>query len=98
LLGSYLREFGNVAGVMRTSPDEWGVVVFPVKHKWFQKADKNLIVASANFLYESAVANPSTVYILPRPGCGNGQLEWEGPDGVRELISFLPDNVFAITK
>lgn len=95
LLGLYLKENGNVPGIMRTSPDEWGVIVFPVKHKWFEVASKDLILKGAQFLFEYAVGNPNTTFILPRPGCGNGQLKWEE---VKEIISFLPDNVHAISK
>jgi hypothetical protein len=98
MLGEYIRKYGNMPGIMRTEPDEWGVVIFPVKHNWWEKGDKNLILAGAHWLFDQAMANPDITYVMGRPGCGNGRLEWDGEEGVRNLISFLPDNVHIITK
>ena len=93
LLGSRLKQYGNAPGIMRTSPDEWGVFIFPVKHNWWEEASSNLILAGAHALFEQAQANPNTTFVLPRPGCGNGKLKW---DDVKPLIEFLPDNVWII--
>lgn len=95
ILGERIQKLGNVAGVMQTEPDEWGVFVFPVKHRWWEEADKSLIVESARTLANHALQNPQTLYILPRPGCGNGRLQWTD---VKPLIEFLPDNVFVIDR
>lgn len=98
LLGDYIRKHGNVPGIMQTEPDEWGVIIFPVKHNWWEKGNKNLILAGAHWLFEEAKRNSDIIFILGRPGCNNGRLEWEGEEGIRNLISFLPDNVHIIRK
>lgn len=98
MLGSYITQYGNVPGTMRTTPDEWGIVVFPVKHKWNEKASENLILAGAHWLFDRATQSPDITWVLPRPGCGNGGLHWEGNEGVHNLISFLPNNVHVISK
>jgi hypothetical protein len=92
ILGQYLRENGNVAGVLRTDEFENCLIVFPVKHKWWEEADRKLIYESAKFLWAEATNNPGNTYHLPRPGCGNGKLDWE--HDVKTLVSHLPDNVW----
>ena len=73
---------------------EEGVWSFPVKHSWEQPADLTLIKASAEQLGWIAKGCPSSTYILPRPGCGNGRLLWME---VRPIIEpLLPDNVWVI--
>lgn len=71
------------------------LLIFPVKHKWMEPADPDLISRSAYHLGAFALASPETIFLLPRPGCGNGQLEWSD---VKPLVEFLPDNVLVITK
>jgi hypothetical protein len=95
LLGNYIQEHGNVPGFMQVHEAEDYVFIYPVKHKWFEKASPNLILAAAHVLFDRAQANPSSQFILPRPGCGNGGLKWWD---VKPLIEFLPDNVLVISK
>lgn len=74
--------------------EDLGILTFPVKHVWDQPADIELIRLSANSLYQFAIRAPATPILLPRPGCGNGQLQWEQ---VKPYLEFLPDNVRVIT-
>ena len=69
------------------------VMSFPTKNHWRDKALPHLIARSSRDLHSIALLNPQRAYILPRPGCGNGGLEW---DDVRPLVEHLPNNVFVI--
>lgn len=66
---------------------------FPVKHVWSEPADLALIAQSVGYLDTWARAIPEERYLLPRPGCGNGQRSWEE---VRPLCAGLPDNVYVV--
>lgn len=79
VLGYLIRSRGNHVHVL---PFKWHdyddvmvLVSFPVKHVWNEKADLELIKRSCSELMEML---PKNEYVfLPRPGCGNGQLDWE---------------------
>jgi hypothetical protein len=89
LIALHLRDNGNVPKMFLC-----GVLTFPVKHHWHQKADMELIRSSAEWLARWAKLNPAITYVLPRPGCGNGRLSWPA---VHETINpILPDNVSVI--
>lgn len=100
-LGLHIQNKGNCVGIIRT-PDAappvkhtW-LVSFPVKHAWFQKADPLLIVSSAIELVELADNKSWQRIVIPRPGCGNGKLQWAD---VRELLKpILDDRFHIITK
>lgn len=87
-LGHHIKRNGNVP--MRLEGEM--LITFPVKHNWFEAADLALIQKSAQWL---AGCDPAYTYVLPRPGCGNGRLQWRD---VHPLIEFLPDNVWVISK
>jgi len=98
IVGTHVSLNGNCVAVLCPDPDRKApnIVTFPVKHVWWEKADIDLIKKSAMELSKLAKTYPSRKYILPRPGCGNGLLEW---DTVKAVIqSILPNNVFVITK
>lgn len=96
LLAAHLRQNGNVLGEFDLSaPDPVRIITFPVKHIWVEPADPVLIQRSAEALSVLAIKESSSLFILPRPGCGNGQLTWVD---VRPLLKFLPDNVLVITN
>jgi hypothetical protein len=59
-----------------------------------EEADLVLIAASARQLRGLAEDRPEETFVLPRPGCGNGRLDWTV---VRPLLLSLPDNVAVIT-
>lgn len=67
---------------------------FPVKHVWYEEADPELIRISVGYLKLFALDRPNEVFLLPRPGCGNGKLQWSD---VRPLLLDLPDNVQVVT-
>ena len=88
-LGEWIITNGNVPCWLTT-----GLVTFPVKRVWWEKADLKLIEESAAWLRAVATETlPGHKFILPRPGCGNGQLAWAD---VKPLLLSLPDNVFVI--
>lgn len=89
-LGKYLKLNGNTPGYLKvlTMP---AIVIFPVKHNWWEEADRKLILKSRAWLVQEAEAHPEKTFHLPRPGCGNGKLDWERD--VKRLVSDLPDNV-----
>ena len=66
------------------------LVIFPVKHNWREKAQFDLIHTSTHALLFYALAYPDAIWALPRPGCGNGGLDWSM---VEPIVSVLPDNV-----
>ncbi len=92
-LGKYLKARGNVPGYL-TVMDRTYLVIFPVKKHWSESADPSLIASSLGWLKYESESNPLCTYHLPRPGCGNGKLDWEKI--VKPLVvSFnLPDNVW----
>lgn len=88
-LGASIKKNGNVACWL----EEDVLISFPVKHKWFEKADIKLIRQSADWLHEQAMLLPFTTFILPRPGCGNGKLSYSQ---VQPILVKLPHNVHVI--
>jgi hypothetical protein len=95
-LGESIRKNGNVVRIFHTSGDETeGIIVFPVKHNWWEMGSLELIQKSAKDLEALAIGASDHIFILGRPGCNNGRLEWKD---VKPLIEFLPDNVHVITR
>lgn len=90
-LGRWVKAKGNVPLIC----SDLKLMTFPVKDRWDHAAKLSLIRDSAIQLAASAGADPDTVYVLPRPGCGNGWLRWEKVKPVLEDV--LPDNVHVIT-
>jgi hypothetical protein len=89
LLGSQLKLRGNHV----TEFSLWNLLTFPVKHSWEQDADLVLIARSARELRGWLEDHDQPLVVLPRPGCGNGRLDWEV---VKPLLLSLPDNVAVI--
>lgn len=58
-------------------PVPWHIVAFPVKDQWHEKADLDLIGTGAKALRKLIKEKNWKRVLLPRPGCGNGQLKWE---------------------
>ena len=92
ILGSSLKRRGN--NVSRLTPE---IIAFPTKHSWEQDSDPALILQSATQLKAMAEVTPNITYILPRPGCANGRLEWKDVKPILESVGF-PDNVWLIEK
>lgn len=72
-LGRELLSSGNH---VRYFPRE-GIITFPVKHDWHQRADLLLIARSFIELYQMLhrISDIRQLW-MPRPGCGNGGLDW----------------------
>lgn len=91
-IGSYIKQYGNRC--FRIC--KWRNAVlcsFPVKHKWNEMADLNLITESCRQIVEMADKFGYTSIALPRPGCGNGKLDWTE---VKPIMEMLLDDRFTI--
>lgn len=77
VLGWQLRADGNhVHVVMAGAGDTAVLVAFPVKHRWQDPADLDLIKRSCGELMDLADRLDLRAIALVRPGCGNGRLAW----------------------
>ena len=98
-LGTVLRTRGNHVAALAYNYDHI-VLAFPVKHHWRKPAELELIERSAHelvaFLDEYFLSLENFKVLLPRPGCGNGQLRWEDVKPVLEPI--LDDRVWVIDR
>lgn len=52
------------------------IITFPVKHNWWEDASLALIGRSTLELRELVDGLEARSIVLPRPGCGNGNLDW----------------------
>jgi hypothetical protein len=100
-LGKHIRTRGNVVGIIGSYNNN-PVFSFPVKHRWWEHADIDLIAQSARDLRQlwlsSPVMNMSRAYdvFIPRPGCGNGKLDYKDVEPVLAEI-LVEDNFKIIT-
>ena len=89
-LGERLQRGGTVMQFF----SRYSLFTFPVKDEWDQRARPSLIeqsVTELRLLIKSI--DDQALYVLPRPGCGNGGLSWTT---VQLLLTALPDNVHVI--
>lgn len=75
-LGKKIRQNGNVVNLLGKISRTL-LFSFPVKHQWFENADIELIKASLIKLNREIEIFDLKNVALPRPGCGNGKLDWE---------------------
>lgn len=87
-LGVLLRETGNHVHYLGD-----GIVSFPVEESPWENPDPRLIARSAIELRELADRNGWVTIVVPRPGCGGGELAW--PD-VRPLLEKVFDDRFLV--
>ena len=94
LLGQHIRMNGNVPGYVTVGSGriKRTFIVLPVKHNWWERADIELIKLSRTFLCGEAVHQPETAFHVPRLGCGNGKLDWDGL--VKPMLEVCPNNVW----
>lgn len=92
-IGRHIQKNGNIPCVIKVPPGT--VVTFPVKHNWWEKADISLIAKSASILKQLADENGWERIVLPRPGCGNGHLDWKDVKPILE--KHLDDRFEVIT-
>ena len=94
-LGEGIQVFGNVV----THWNENGLIFFPVKANWWEKADLELIKHSAEclsklFLYLDTKTYQTPIY-LPHVGCGNGGLRWAD---VKPILEVRLDDRFLVIE
>lgn len=73
--------------------EPFGLVTFPVKHRWMECADLALITQSTHELVAMATAQAWEHVALIRAGCGNGQLSWSL---VKPVLEPLLDDRFLV--
>lgn len=98
-LGNQVSIAGNHVHVDMLPPSTYILITFPVKHNWWEKADIELIRQSAHELMNLDLMKSNALQdvLLPRPGCGNGGLDWFTE--VKPVIeSILDDRVIVISK
>lgn len=69
------------------------LIMFPTKYDWRQKSDMELIEKSAQQLKHICDTNSLCEIVMPRPGCGNGGLDWSD---VKPVISSHLDDRFTV--
>lgn len=84
-LGRMLTARGNHVHVIRP-----GLCSFPIKQFQWSAPSLQVIERSAHELV-ALVGEAKT--LLPRPGCGEGELGW---DAVGPALGFLPDNIIVV--
>ena len=84
-LGRLITSRGNHVHLIRP-----GVLSFPVKQFQWSRPTVQVIERSAAEL-AALVGDKKT--LLPRPGCGPGELAW---DEVAQALASLPDNVVVV--
>ena len=75
ILGTLILNLGNKTFYL----PEYKIYTLPVKHNWWERADLELIRSSCKSLAEQILAEemPYLQVMMPKPGCGNGQLTWQ---------------------
>lgn len=94
-LGMYLAQHGNHVYWLGMLEDT-DLFSFPVKHEWNEQAQLSLIDRSTDELVTIITALHANIVVMPRPGCGNGGLEWEGQFGVKQVIMNKLDDRFHV--
>ena len=92
-----LVESGNHVHQFTISPEQgmqMSLVTFPVKKSWFELADFVLIRRSGQELVALANVESWKKVVMPRPGCGNGGLEW---GAVKQVLEDVLDERFFVT-
>ncbi|KKM86692.1 hypothetical protein LCGC14_1276380 [marine sediment metagenome] len=70
------------------------IVALPVKKHWAHPARLDIILDTINDLVRLVNQQGWKFIVLPRPGCGNGHLDWESQ--VKPLIKDILDNRFTV--
>ena len=95
-LGKRFKKKGNI--VQMFSPDTFGtdyiLITFPTKNEWHENADPDLIFKSACLLADLADFMSWKSIVMPRPGCGKGNLSWKRD--VKPILHRLLDDRFYV--
>ncbi len=92
ILGEVIIGVGNYPTVL-INFSKPKIVSFPTKHNWWEKSDIDLIEQSCKELKEWIDCTTYKKIVLPRPGCGNGQLSW---DVVKPILEKYFDDRFIV--
>ena len=96
-LGELLGKYGNRVFRLGALSDGVHLGSFPVKHSWKEYADTELIERSSHQLVELANSFGYGAVLLPRPGAGNGKLDYHAC--VRPVLEeILTDDRFRIVS
>lgn len=90
ILGDLIQRKGNNVHQLYIGPI---IFSFPVKHNWWEKADIGLIQKSTEQIANILDPWKDGKFVMPRPGCGNGQLTWEE---VKPVIEPILDDRFTV--
>lgn len=92
VLGELIRQGGNTVHLFGIPPmTDIPIYSFPVKWNFWEVADLGLIGQSARELM--SITPLTYTVVIPRPGCGNGQLKWED---VKPVIEDILDDRFHV--
>lgn len=98
-LAEHLRLYGNYPGHLLTFQGT-SIFSFPVKRHWNEDASLKLIKRSALFLkaFVDVLDNEEQdlSVVLPRPGCGAGNLSWD--EEVKPILEEIFDERFLIVS
>ncbi len=94
LVGAAIQNFGNV---LLLTDRNWGT--FPTKHEWWEDSDPELIRYSAIELSKMTKHKDfaNKTFVLPRPGCGQGHLQWADVKPILEECG-LGDGVWVVNR
>lgn len=97
-LGKYIRKYGNRAFDMGLfsayGQDEHHVLTFPIKNKWWDNSDINIIKKSADEVIKICNARKIKRCYLPMVGCIEGKLDYDGI--VRPVLANVLDDRFIV--
>lgn len=71
---------------------EYGIFTFQVKHSWWEDASLELIEKSCKELKMIMDKSHDVTFVVARPGCGNGRLNWEDVRLILEKYFIDPGN------
>jgi len=86
MLGDYLKKRGNHVGIF----EEFKIITFPTKNHWKDASSLRLIDQSC---IEIASTPMGVKFVMPKPGCGLGGLQWED---VRKVCEKRLDDRFIV--
>jgi hypothetical protein len=87
ILGRWITQYGNRAFIYQP----YRLITFPTKNHWQHSSIIELILQSAAQVVDIADKYRITSIVMPRPGCGNGGLNWRE---VKPKISKILDDRF----
>ena len=95
ILGNKLQMHGNHVQELMTTSKGNMLIMFPTKDYWYNSSDPKIILQSCKELNAFIEEKGLQSVLLPRPGCGNGGLDWED---VKLLIEdVISDKVSIVT-